>query len=275
MAELYRASRRNGVVLFMWNASWCRRRGVTRFVIALTIAVVAVSAPRAQAQTSTPASVPLSRTAAVPLSSVRMSLPLDSATVVGFDVRTFDLGIARAATGSTATTNTTTNTELQLIKVAGPYTDDLLRLGTEGTHLPWATIDVLDSLGRPQTTLHFTDVSVVSDHVSYSGARATLEQQRISLEESLSQLTSEHQEAERDLATAEALGRTRVTTRQDLERAREHSADVQRRLDLAKQRQTLLARQLDAVGALDEAVVFHVGGVSVESTPTVARTLRP
>ena len=274
MAELYRASRQNGAVFLTSNASRHRGRGATRFVIALTVAVVGVSAPRAHAQTSTPASAPLSHTSGVPLSSVRMSLPLDSATVIAFDVRTFDLGVAHAAAGSTATTKTT-STELQLVKVAGPYTDDLLRLGTEGTHLPWATIDVVDSLGRPQTTLHLTDVSVVSDHVSYSGARAALQQQRISLEESLSQLTSEYQEAERDLATAEALGKTRVTTRQDLDRAREHAADVQRRLDLAKQRQTLLARQVDAVGALDEAVMFHVGSVAVESAPTVARTLRP
>ena len=217
------------------------------------------------------------------LSSVRMSLPLDSATVVGFDVRTFDLGVARDAAGSTATSSTsstsstsnTANTELQLVKSADPYTNDLLRLSTEGTHLPWATIEVVDSLGAPQTTLHLTDVSVVSDHVAYSGARAALQQQRIALEESLSQLTSEHEAAERDLATAEALGKTRVTTRQDLDRAREHAADVQRRLDLGKERQALLARQLGAVGALDETVVLHVGSVSVESAPSIARTLRP
>jgi len=107
----------------------------------------------------------------------------------------------------------------------------------------------------------------VSDHLSLSATRASLEQQRISQQEALSALTADQQEAQRQLATLEELGKTRVATRMDVARARDHASDLQRRIDLLKQRQALLASQIanQTGGPLDETIVLHFARLQIES----------
>ena len=63
----------------------------------------------------------------------------------------------------------------------------------------------------------------------------------------------------------EELGKTRVATRQDLARARDRASDLQRRIDLLKQRQALLANQMAGEGPLDETVVLHFGQLQIDS----------
>jgi hypothetical protein len=138
-------------------------------------------------------------------------------------------------------------------------------MSANATHALSAMIEVLDSLGRPEITLRLRDIVVVSDHLSLSAARANLEQQRISQQEALSALTADHQEAQRQLATLEELGKTRVATRLDLARARDRASDIQRRIDLLKQRQALLAGQFAGQGPLDETIVLHFGQMQIES----------
>ena len=136
---------------------------------------------------------------------VRVTLQLDSASTARFNAHGFDLHVAQSGLPSAA--------EIQLVKVAGPSTGDLVSLSANAVHAPSAMIEVLDSLGRPAVTLRLRDIAVVSDHVSLSAARANLEQQRISQQEALSALTADHQEAQRQLATLEELGKTRVANR--------------------------------------------------------------
>lgn len=188
---------------------------------------------------------------------VRVTLQLDSASTANFEAHGFDLRVTQTGMPSSA--------EIQLVKRAGPNTGDLVSLSASGTHAPSALIEVLDSIGTPAVTFHLTDVSVVSDQLSLSAARASLEQQRISQQEALSALTADSQEAQRQLSTMEELGKTRVATRQDLARARDHASDLQRRIDLLKQRQALLASQLAGQGPLDETVVLHFGQLQIES----------
>lgn len=197
-----------------------------------------------------------SRPALAPI--VRVSLHIDSASTAQFDARDFDLSAAQATpSGSTA--------EVRLVKRPGPHTGVLLGLSVNGTHIPNAVIDVLDSLGIPAVTFRLSDVTVMSDHLSLSSGRANLEQQRISQQEALSALTADYHEAERQLATAEELNKTRSTTRVDLARARDHASDLQRRIDLLKQRQALLGRQVNEQGPLDETVILRFGAFEIDS----------
>ncbi|HEV8214591.1 MAG TPA: hypothetical protein VGP95_02120 [Gemmatimonadaceae bacterium] len=196
---------------------------------------------------------------------VRVTLQLDSASTARFDAHGFDLHVAQSGLPSAA--------EIQLIKVAGPSTGDLVSLSANATRAPAATIEVLDSLGRPAVTLRLRDIAVVSDHLSLSAARANLEQQRISQQEALSALTADHQEAQRQLATLEELGKTRVATRLDLARARDRASDLQRRIDLLKQRQALLASLIAGQGPVDETIVLHFGQLQIESNEPGGRAL--
>ena len=188
---------------------------------------------------------------------VRVSLQLDSTSTANFDAHGFDLRVSQAGVPSSA--------EIQLVKRAGPNTGDLVSMSAGGAHAPSAVIEVLDSLGTPAVTLRLTDVAVVSDQLSLSASRASLEQQRISQQEALSALTADYQEAQRQLATMEELGKTRVATRQDLARARDRASDLQRRIDLLKQRQALLANQMAGQGPLDETVVLRFGQLQIDS----------
>ena len=196
---------------------------------------------------------------------VRVTLQLDSASTARFNAHGFDLRVAQNAMPTSA--------EIELVKVAGPSTGDLVRMSAAASHAPSATIEVLDSLGRPAVTLRLTDIAVVSDHLSLSAARANLEQQRISQQEALSALTADQQEAQRQLATLEELGKTRVATRMELARARDHASDLQRRIDLLKQRQTLLASQLGGHGPLDETIILHFGQLQIESAEPGGRAV--
>jgi hypothetical protein len=185
---------------------------------------------------------------------VRVALELDSATTARFDAHGFDLRVGAVVTSGS---------EVQLVKQAGSFTNELVRLASSGARLRAATVEVLDSLGLPAATIHLTDVTLISDHLSLSAARANLEQQRISQQEALSALTTDYQEARRQLETLEELGKTRVATRQDLARARDRASDLQRRIDLLKQRQALLATQLAGQGPLEETLVLRFAGLEI------------
>ena len=192
-------------------------------------------------------------------SPLRVTLQLDSSSTARFDARGFELRVPPSATGNPSA-------EIQLVKQAGAHTGDLVRLSASGTRAPTAEIEILDSLGTAATTVRLRDVVVVSDHVVLSTSRVALEQQRLAQQEALSTLTAEHQEAQRQLATVEELGKSRVGTRLELARARDRSADLQRRIAILDRRMALVTGQLATQGMLEETVVLpHFGRLEIVS----------
>jgi hypothetical protein len=191
---------------------------------------------------------------------VRVTLQLDSSSTAQFIARGFELRVARSDAPPSAPT-----TEIQLMKRAGPHTGALVSLGATGTHAPAGAIEVLDSLGQPTLTLRVSDVEIVSDHLTLSGSRATLEQQRLAQQEALSALTTDYQEAQRQLAAEEELSKVRGNARMDLARARDRASDLARRIELLKQRQQLLASQEAGQSPLEETIVLRFGKLQIES----------
>lgn len=189
---------------------------------------------------------------------VRVTLQLDSGSTARFDARGFELRVAPSTPGSPSA-------EIQLVKQAGAHTGDLVRLSATGTRAPAAEIEILDSLGTAATTVRLRDVAVVSDQVVLSTSRVALEQQRLAQQEALSTLTAEQQEAQRQLATVEELGKSRVGTRLDLARARDRSEDLQRRITLLERRMALVTGQLASQGMLEETVVLHFDRLEIVS----------
>jgi hypothetical protein len=153
-----------------------------------------------------------------------------------------------------------------LTKQAGAYTGELVRLGARGPRIPSVEIEVLDSLGATSTTVRLRDVAVISDRVTLASSRTALEQQRIAQQEALSALTADQQEAQRQLATTEELGKSRVGTRLDLARARDRVADLQRRIGLLERRQALVTAQLANQGPLEERIVLRFGWLEIEQS---------
>jgi len=208
-----------------------------------------------------PGSISHAQEATKPLVStvVRVAMQLDSITTARFDARGFELRVSPPGAGRPGA-------EVQLVKRAGAHTGDLVRLSASGTRAPEARIEILDSLGAVTTTLKLRDVAVVSDQVSLASSRVALEQQHIAQQEALSALTADQQEAQRQLATVEELRKSHVGTPLELARARDRSADLQRRIALLARRQALVSAQLESQGTLEETVVLHFDRLEIEST---------
>jgi hypothetical protein len=224
---------------------------MSRRTLALSLALATALGSTSRAQEAPP-----------PLASpiVRVTLQLDSGTTAQFDARSFELRVSSAGRGAAGN-----GAEIQLVKPAGPHTGDLVRLSASGARSPMAQIAILDSLGVATTTWQLRDITVASDYVTLASSRVALEQQRLSQQEALSTLTAEHQEAQRQLATVEELGKSRVGTRLELARARDRSADLERRIALLERRIALVNSQLASQGVLEETVVLHFGRLEIES----------
>ena len=185
--------------------------------------------------------------------------------MVHFDVDGFELKVSPSGMPGV-------NAEMQLVKQAGANTGTLLALAGRRLHAPSAVVEVLDSSGTAAMTFRLSDVSVVSQRLTLAGNRVSLEQQSISQQEALSALNADYQEAARQLATSEELNKSRVGTRLELARARDRVSDLQRRVDLLKQRQAQVSRQLAGSG-LEETIVLHFAQLEVESKDSGGRTV--
>ena len=190
-------------------------------------------------------------------SIVRVTIQIDADSAARFDADAFELKVSPSGMPGV-------NVEMQLVKQAGPHTGSLLAMAGRRLHAPSAVVEALDSAGAPAMTFRMTDVTVVSQRLTLAGNRASLEQQSISQQEALSALNADYLEAARQLATNEELNKNHVGTRLELARARDRVSDLQRRVDLLKQRQAQVARQLAGSG-LEETIVLHFGQLEVES----------
>jgi hypothetical protein len=229
-----------------------RRRTVS--LLALCIAFLAARVAGAQAA--------LPHTTS---SIVRVTLQVDTDSTVRFDVDGFELKVSPAGMPGV-------NAEMQLVKQAGINTGTLLAMAGRRLHAPSAVVEVLDSAGTAAMTFRLTDVTIVSQRLTLAGNRASLEQQSISQQEALSALNADYQEAARQLATNEELSKNHVGTRLELARARDRVSDLQRRVDLLKQRQAQVARQLAGSG-LEETIILHFGQLEVESKDSGGRAV--
>lgn len=192
-------------------------------------------------------------------------MDLGSGTQAEFDTRSFDLGVSRAAaaSGKDESAGASSLPELHLVKRAGPFTGALVQASAGGQHLPTVVVNVPDSTGASAMTITLSDVVIGTDRLVLTNARQGLEQQRIAQQASLAQLNSDYQEAQRQLSIAEQLGKSRVTTPQDLSRARERAAEVQKRLELARQSYAMLESQLAAQGPMDEELTLRFARIQI------------
>lgn len=231
------------------------RRFIPLFVFAITFLLPL----RATAQSSCAA-------AAGSRPNARVTFDLGNGTTAVFPVRSFTLGVEGPPTAHDSLASAPSgSTSVQLVKNAGQYTSEFVRRSAAGEVSPQVLVEVLDSAGTPTLTLRLTNAIISADRVTLSNARAGLDQQRIAQQEALSQLTADYQDAQRELSTTEQLGKTRVSTPLELARARDRAAELGRRLELAKQRQSLLLRQLDEQGFVDEELTLHFSQIDINN----------
>ncbi|HEX7020803.1 MAG TPA: hypothetical protein VF159_12365 [Gemmatimonadaceae bacterium] len=228
---------------------------ITQSIATLSLLLAPVALAAQGTPPTSPASSPRS-----PNLGAHVTVDLGNGSQAEFDARSFDLGISRAATKDEGPATPA----LHLVKRAGPFTGTFVQTSASGQHLPTLWVSVPDTAGGPAMTITLSDVVIDTDRLVLSGARAGLEQQRISQQAALTQLTADYQEAQRQLSIAEQLGKSRVTTPQDLSRAREHASELQQRLELARRSQALLETQLAAQGPMDEELTLHFARIAID-----------
>ena len=198
--------------------------------------------------------------AGAPMTHARVTIDLGNGAKAVFAVRVFDLGAHPGEVSVDSLKHASVSpVAVHFVKNADSSTSELVRRSASGDVLPEALVEVLDSSGVASMTVRLADVRISSDRLTLSNARATLAEQRIAEQEAISQTTADYQDAQRELATAEQLGKTRVTTPLELARARDRAAQLGRRLDFAKQRQAMVQREFDAQGFIDEELTLQVG----------------
>lgn len=203
-----------------------------------------------------------------PTGSAHVSIDLGDGTLAEFDTRRFEVAVSQPAN---ANASSAALPEVHLVKRAGAFTGALVQASASGQHLPSMLVSVPDSAGAAALSILLTDVVVATDRLVLTSERQTLEQQRIAQRATLAQLTSDYQEAQRQLTIAEQLGKSRVTTPQDLLRARERAAEVQQRLDLARQSYAMLESQLAAQGPMDEELTLRFARIEINGAEPGSR----
>jgi multidrug resistance efflux pump len=100
------------------------------------------------------------------------------------------------------------------------------------------------------------DVQVVSTKVSANGDDASLRQQRLGLTESVAQVRSDLDEAERQLSVTSSLEKRHLASSAELARARGAMALLTARLVVQQQRLALIEHQLAEWMPFEEEIVL-------------------
>jgi hypothetical protein len=152
---------------------------------------------------------------------------------------------------------------LHLVRIPDERTDQLQR--RDGRGLPARL--VVDSAGVRLLEVWLQDVTTRAYRLTSSVPDASLETQRLSLEETLAQLRAEHAEAARALAMIEALDKQRVTARLELPRARERVATLAFRVGAQEERLQALVRLASRRRVLEERVTLGFSALAMQPPP--------
>jgi hypothetical protein len=175
----------------------------------------------------------------------------------------FDLGVGMGApqparafevalTGSgTRRRPAMATSRLKLARVPDSTTVALAQRVATGVRVP--RIDVrLPAGGEAGLLLRLYDVQVVSTRLVANGDRTALLQQRLAVAESMVQLTTEREEAERQLEAMETLEKRHLSPSLDVARARANAEVLSQRLAVQQHRLTLADRQLAGWTPIEE-----------------------
>lgn len=218
-------------------------------------------APAPPAADSAPAAASSPRASWPGLATVRVTLGVgdgDSAATP-FEAQAFELNVRASSSGAPGTGEAT------FVKAPGLYTGELARRGANGDRLPFVTIEVLDDTGAVTMTFRLTDVQVRAQRIALGGDGAGLVHQRLGIEETLAQLRSDLESAQRAYKVSETLSRRHLSSDQELADARARVEVLQKRLDVEQRRHDIVERQIAEQSPVQEQVTLAFSRLQVDS----------
>ena len=226
---------------------------MTRRAIRLVCAAAAILIARGSAARAQGAEAPAARDTTSLLADTLDALPIDVDFGPGLGTTT--------ATSLDATTNGTgsgrrrvARAQVRLTRAPDSLSEPLARRVATGLRIPRVDVVIPGTHGGRLTTLHLTDVVVVSTRVVVTPPDAALAQEQLGVQESIAQLTAEREEAERQLAALGTLEQRKLSAPLDVARARSNAGLLAARLDAQEARLTLVrwrrARRMPVVEEL-------------------------
>lgn len=152
----------------------------------------------------------------------------------------------------------------RFVKDIGALTTVLAQRGTTGERIPTVVLDVADAAGRALVRVRLGDVVVSSDRVVVAQADRALEQQRLDLDDAIAQVGADLQEAQRQLNLTDALDKRRLSSSQEVARARERVEVLQTRLDGQRRRLAMLEQRIREDSPVREEVVLSFARFEVQ-----------
>lgn len=212
--------------------------------------------------------------------AVRVTFEFPSGAAAPIAARSFELGFANApvaAAPSPATLPTPSianaavsqavvgTAQARFVKDVGPLTPELAHYAARGDRIPVARVEVLAADGTVLLRARLSDVTVSSAKIVVAPVDPALEQQRLSLGESIAQLSMDLQEARRAFTVADALDQRRLSASQEVQRARERVTLLETRVSAQRSRLALLDRQLSAQSPIREEITLTFGRYDLET----------
>lgn len=172
--------------------------------------------------------------------------------------------VAATATSGAKTPPTVGSAHAKFVKDIGSLTSTLAQHGTTGERIPGVVMDVNDATGRPLVRVRLSDVVVSSDRVVVAEADRALEQQRLDLDDAIAQISADLQEAQRQLNLTDVLDKRRLSSSQEVARARERVEVLQTRLDGQRRRLAMLDQRIRENAPVHEEVLLSFARYEVE-----------
>lgn len=119
--------------------------------------------------------------------------------------------------------------------------------------------------GTAATTVRLYDVQVLSTHLTMNEDNIGLAQQRLGLEESIAQLTSELQEAQRQLGVTESLDKRKLSSSLELAHARATTDVLTKRVAVEREHLRLVEQQIAHWTPIQEEVVLSAARVEMDT----------
>ena len=156
-------------------------------------------------------------------------------------------------------------TRVRIVRAPDSLSAELARRVGSGDAIPAIDLRLPGRSGAPALRLHLRDVKIVSARLLMSGDTLGLTQQRLALDESITQLTADLAEARRQHGVAESLEKQRLSASLDLARARGVVEALTKRLATQQERQALVVRQLASWMPVQEELVLSASRAEVEA----------
>lgn len=147
-------------------------------------------------------------------------------------------------------------TRLSFVRRPDSLSAEFARRVSSNERIPMVEVEIRPAVGEPPMIVRMHDVQVVSTKVTANGDDASLRQQRLGLTESVAQVRSDLDEAERQLSVTSSLEKRHLASSAELARARGAMALLTARLGVQQQRLALIEHQLSDWMPFEEEVVL-------------------